>query len=651
MISIVYCTREHKPEHSEHLKKTCGLPKAEVIEYVNNGEGLTKVYNKFLKETKYDIVVFCHDDIEIRTKNWGEKLLKHYKRNPEFGILGVAGSKELQSSGKWWEDARKMYGQVYHTQNGKTWLSAYSKHIGNLIEETVIVDGVFFSVNKNVIKDGFGEDFEGFHFYDIDFCFKNYINGVKVGVHFNIEINHYSVGETNEQWEINRNQFSEKYKENLPVEVNKVFRKGDKMKILLAPNSFRGYSIQEFYILELALDLIKQGHDVSICSQLGGPLTDKAKAFGIKLYNINEPPHFKLGDGKWEINTQNGLVPSKEGSLYPISKADFDLLYLTDKQVGEFISKVYPNTPTIYTVFTNDGSIDPIIGDKNIVKYIVLDNTVKSILINEYKMDVNIIDVYESPKEKRDIDTYIFIHNQELLLRLIESQKFNQFTNLNYVFLGDGDVDKLNDINNIIYANKLPYNIENYPKFTAFSGWYALWKNKLIKENNNILLLEYDVNLVDNFENLLRTVSVDKLDMTGFVPFDMNNYHYINNPDWVGTISKCIKNTYNIDILDIAKQDVIKHNRLGSAEWMSTNNIMFTYKTFIDYMKWFEPLIDGVKDDIFCGHAQERCLTFYAIIKNVKYGFGRSILKHEQLDSHKTQGHNSNYEESIKKLL
>ena len=42
MISIVYCTREGNKKHYEHLTKVAGNPKVEVIEYINNGESLTK---------------------------------------------------------------------------------------------------------------------------------------------------------------------------------------------------------------------------------------------------------------------------------------------------------------------------------------------------------------------------------------------------------------------------------------------------------------------------------------------------------------------------------------------------------------------------------------------------------------------------------
>jgi len=93
MISIVYCTKEHKPEHIEHLKKVCGNPKVEVIEYINKGEGLTKYYQKGLKEAKNDIIVFCHDDIIIETKQIAKKITRLFDKNPEYGIIGVAGTK------------------------------------------------------------------------------------------------------------------------------------------------------------------------------------------------------------------------------------------------------------------------------------------------------------------------------------------------------------------------------------------------------------------------------------------------------------------------------------------------------------------------------------------------------------------------------
>ena len=239
MFSVVFSTRKDNQSHIEHIKKTSGIHKGlEVIQYINDGEfSLTEIYNKALKETSNDIIVYLHDDIIIETNNWGTKILNHFRRNEEYGIIGKAGSKYIPKSGMWWDvGMTEVIGQVYHEHNGKRWLSQYSETFGNKIEETIIVDGLFFAVNKNVIKSNFDENVKGFHFYEIDFCFENYLKGVKVGVISDISITHLSIGQTNQQWEENRKQFVEKNKENLPkiIPYTYIFKKIKKEEPLVS---------------------------------------------------------------------------------------------------------------------------------------------------------------------------------------------------------------------------------------------------------------------------------------------------------------------------------------------------------------------------------------------------------------------------------
>ena len=118
----------------------------------------------------------------------------------------------MSENGQWWKDPTKMVGIVKHSHNGRTWESKYSASFGKEILETVVVDGLFFVVNKNRIKTNFSEDIKGFHFYEIDFTFNNHLNGVKVGVVFDVRLTHKSIGQTNEEWEKNRIDFVEKYK-------------------------------------------------------------------------------------------------------------------------------------------------------------------------------------------------------------------------------------------------------------------------------------------------------------------------------------------------------------------------------------------------------------------------------------------------------
>jgi GT2 family glycosyltransferase len=219
MMTIVFSTRTDNSEYQKHIKDTIGIKDCEIIQIVNNGQySLTEAYNMGLKQSSNDIVAFIHDDL-ILPKNWGVKMLEHFN-NSDYGILGVAGTTDLSKSGMWWEDRTKMVGIVKHQHEGRTWENKYSNDFGKEIIETVVVDGLFFVIDRTKIKKEFNEDIKGFHLYDIDFTFNNHINGVKVGVVFDVRILHKSIGQTNKQWDENRKQFSEIYKENLPKNLS-----------------------------------------------------------------------------------------------------------------------------------------------------------------------------------------------------------------------------------------------------------------------------------------------------------------------------------------------------------------------------------------------------------------------------------------------
>lgn len=218
-ITVVYSTRKIDPDYFEHVKSTCALPNMEVLVYENNGDkSLTEIYNDALSVAKHDIIVFCHDDLIFETKYWGKKLFKHFKRNPEYGIIGLAGTNNL-ISGQWWAIRESMHGIVNHSDGIKKWISMFSKPQGNLIKEMIVLDGVLFAVDRTKIKHSFDESFKGFHFYDLSFCFPNHLDGVKVGVITDILITHMSVGHTNQYWEENKKLFEDKYKNNLPIKL------------------------------------------------------------------------------------------------------------------------------------------------------------------------------------------------------------------------------------------------------------------------------------------------------------------------------------------------------------------------------------------------------------------------------------------------
>jgi hypothetical protein len=219
MISIICSTQKPDESFKSHILKSCGINKAEFIFYENPGiMSLTQVYQKGLKEAKYDIVVFLHDDLHFQTDAWGRKLKKLFDES-DYGIIGLAGTTDLVEEGTWWKEKTKMIGIVRHTDGKKTWENKYSGAFPKQIIQTVNVDGLFIAVNRKRIKYEFDTTIPGFHFYDLDFSFGNHVNGVKVGVTTDIRVIHRGLGETNQEWEENRKVFAEKFKDNLPASI------------------------------------------------------------------------------------------------------------------------------------------------------------------------------------------------------------------------------------------------------------------------------------------------------------------------------------------------------------------------------------------------------------------------------------------------
>ena len=395
MITVGYSTRESKPEFIEYLKKSSGFKKIDVIEKINNGDkSLAQTYNEILSEAKTDIVVLCHDDIYFDTNSWYHKLVKHFDKS-DFGIIGMAGTTYMPASGQWWEDRRKMIGIVNHEHEGKKWASKYSDDLNNNIKQTVIVDGLFIAIHKKRIKHNFIEEFEGFHFYDIPFCFENHISGVKVGVITNIRITHKSIGQTNEQWEKNKILFSEKYKDNLPNKLP--FDSDSRVKVLLSCLNFKTFTGSELYVFELAKELKKLNCSVTVLSQIGGPLTDMAKKLGINCLSFEEAPGFKLGDGKWGFNTQEGFKPSTENVLYRVSEVDFDIIHMQHKPVAERMIQFYPEINKIYSIHSEVIELEDPIKHESIKKYIAIRPEIKDYIVDKFEIPEEQVEVIYNP--------------------------------------------------------------------------------------------------------------------------------------------------------------------------------------------------------------------------------------------------------------
>jgi GT2 family glycosyltransferase len=223
MISIIYSTHkdsEYNNKFRQHLLQTAGLKDVQILEYENHNQfSLSELYNSGITKSIYDIVVCCHNDIKLE-RNWGKKLLNDFSNNPDFGIIGKAGSCYFPESGVYWERmSQTMVGQVYHhPEGGKKFLSKYSPKLPFIIP-VVTIDGLFMSFDKTKIKHNFDETIGKFHFYDHLFCIPNFMDGVKIGVTSSFEITHQSVGQPNQEFFESKSKFLTKWGDVLPLDL------------------------------------------------------------------------------------------------------------------------------------------------------------------------------------------------------------------------------------------------------------------------------------------------------------------------------------------------------------------------------------------------------------------------------------------------
>ena len=170
-----------------------------------------------------DIIIFCHDDIEIREnpEPFIEKL-KESLAPAEVGFVGPAGTMELGPDSIWWDQTRwqrgRHRGEVIHLDpTGKEYITHYGPP-----GDVVVLDGLFLAAKRRVIDEiGLKKPkyFEGeWDFYDIHYTSQAFLKGFTNRV-MDMRILHNSRGELvgRDSWHKNREAFIAN--NDLPLEI------------------------------------------------------------------------------------------------------------------------------------------------------------------------------------------------------------------------------------------------------------------------------------------------------------------------------------------------------------------------------------------------------------------------------------------------
>ena len=216
--------------------------------------------------------------------------------------------------------------------------------------------------------------------------------------------------------------------------------------------------------------------------------------------------------------------------------------------------------------------------------------------------------------------TFIFVHDQQIVLDYIQAGKFDQLPDVRYVFLGQRPVDRLDQYvgeKKVIVARNLPDNIEHLPNLVAWTGWYAVARNGLITAEV-VNLFEYDINLID-WQQPMKSAAYF--------------WHpYADNTWW----------NYNNIKSELRRLEVMVSN---DPLPMTSNYTLFIDKVYSFINTLMASDLDAEHPQ--AGHIIERYCSAYFHFKVTAAGG----LHHFYADSHGTQGRGQGYEGIKSKLL
>lgn len=229
MISIIICSRNNTIQEDFLLNIERTIECEYELIVINNSENkysIFEAYNNGLERSRGEIICFVHEDVKFHSSGWGKKIIQKFKMDDKIGLIGIAGGQfKTQMPSNWWQcpvDGQAV-NIIQHQKNKaiRKWTKGF--HI-NEDKEVVTIDGVFMAQRKDE-RIRFNEQMEGFHHYDMNLCFENFLNGNKIMVTNDVLIEHLSPGDVSKAWVESALKFHSLYHSKLPISSGKLMSK------------------------------------------------------------------------------------------------------------------------------------------------------------------------------------------------------------------------------------------------------------------------------------------------------------------------------------------------------------------------------------------------------------------------------------------
>ena len=146
---------------------------------VCGADAMAEGYEYAMQHSDAKYKIYLHQDFFLTKKNAIEIIIQLFQKNPDIGVLGLAGGKTLPAS-LCWNQSEVKYGCVAHAlANEYTAVSEYGKIPGEYVSVEA-VDGMFLATQYDIPWRY--DILKGWHFYDISQCLEFQKYGYKVVV-------------------------------------------------------------------------------------------------------------------------------------------------------------------------------------------------------------------------------------------------------------------------------------------------------------------------------------------------------------------------------------------------------------------------------------------------------------------------------------
>ncbi len=186
---------------------------------IHDAKSLCEAYNRGAARATGEILIFCHDDIDIVHADFGERLLRHLAA---YDVAGVAGASKLVNADWGHAGPPHVHGQIIHQPPGQEGYLYFCAGLqAPVVENIQALDGVFIGMHRGVWEAVRYDaaTFDGFHGYDIDFTYRAHRAGYRLAVPMDLLLIHFSTGGYDLKWQAGNLGFLQKFPElsNLPA--------------------------------------------------------------------------------------------------------------------------------------------------------------------------------------------------------------------------------------------------------------------------------------------------------------------------------------------------------------------------------------------------------------------------------------------------